>query len=112
MQGFQQHNFHIKFGLHQLDDKADMERDTVGIAISEVYLFVFQQASSQKHWPVTMKGIRDFRYFRSYQPECVWLRREAAVTAAPVHVQSVKSLSKANGSKNVTWLPSWLDPCT
>ena len=42
MQGFQQHNVHIKIGLHQSDDKADMETHTVGIAISEAFLFVLQ----------------------------------------------------------------------
>ena len=35
MQGFQQHNVHNNFGLHQSDDKADMETHKVGIAISE-----------------------------------------------------------------------------
>jgi len=41
MQGFQQHNVRISFGLHQSDDNADMVTHTVGIAISETYLFVF-----------------------------------------------------------------------
>ena len=27
MQGFQQHNVHIKFGLHQSDDEADMQKN-------------------------------------------------------------------------------------
>jgi len=51
--------------------KLTCRKTTVGIVISEAYLFVLQQASSQKHWLVTRKGIRDFRYFRRYQPECV-----------------------------------------